>query len=61
MSEILPPEVQQQTDEWETRQRYNPEDVEKVEGNLRMTKVRRTIPITQHYYSNHPGSSQSQK
>jgi len=60
MSEVLPPEVQQKIDEWETRQRYDPEDVERVEGNLRMTKVRRTIPVTQHYHSNHPGS-QSQK
>jgi len=60
MSETLPPEVAKQIDEWETRQRYNPVDVEKVEGNLRMTKVRRTIPITQHFFSNHPGS-QSRK
>ncbi len=55
MSEILPPEVRQEIEEWEIRQRYNPVDVEKVEGNLRMTKVRRTVPITQHYYSNYPG------
>lgn len=60
MSEILPPEVEKRIGEWETRQRYSPVDVEKVEGNLRMTKVRRTVPITQHYYSNHPGS-QSQR
>ncbi len=57
MSEVLPPEVRKQIDEWETRQRYNPAEVEKVEGNLRMTKVRRTVPITQHYYSNHPGET----
>ena len=38
-------------------QRYNPVDVEKVEGNLRMTEVRRMVPITQHYYSNYPGQN----
>ncbi|MBY6275112.1 hypothetical protein [Symbiobacterium thermophilum] len=57
MSEILPPEVRQKIDEWEIRQRYNPVDVEKVEGNLRMTKVRRTIPVTQHFHANHPGET----
>lgn len=57
MSEILPPEVRQKIDEWEIRQRYNPVDVEKVEGNLRMTKVRRTVPVTQHQYANHPGET----
>lgn len=48
----LPPEVQERFDEWEKRQKYTPVEVEKVEGNLRMTKIRRTIPITAHYYSN---------
>jgi len=51
----LPPEVLQEAEEWELRQRYNPVETEQVEGNLRMTKIRRTIPITQHYYSNYPG------
>lgn len=48
----LPPETEKRIDEWETRQLYNPVETEKVEGNLRMTKVRRTIPITHHYFSN---------
>lgn len=50
----LPPEVQQAADQYRDRQRYNPEEWERVEGNLRMTKIRRTIPVTQHYYSNFP-------
>jgi hypothetical protein len=54
----LPPEVKATFHEWETRQRYNPVEVEKVEGNLRMTKIRRTIPITSHYYSNFNGREQ---
>lgn len=48
----MPPEVAHSFKEWEDRQRYNPMETEKVEGNLRMTKVRRTIPITSHYFSN---------
>lgn len=48
----LPPEIEKRVEEWETRQLYNPVETEKVEGNLRMTKVRRTIPITSHYFSN---------
>lgn len=54
----LPPEVQERFDEWEKRQKFNPVEVEKVEGNLRMTKIRRTIPITAHYYSNFNGREQ---
>jgi hypothetical protein len=57
MSEVFPPEMRQ-ADKWELRQRYNPVDVEKVEGNLRMTKVRRTIPVTKQYYSNHHGPNE---
>jgi hypothetical protein len=53
MTMELPPEVARKFKEWESRERYHPLEVEKVEGNLRMTKVRRTIPITSHYYSNH--------
>lgn len=48
----LPPEVAHKFKDWDTEQRYHPQEVEKVEGNLRMTKVRRTVPITAHYYSN---------
>lgn len=48
----IPPEVAQKFAEWGDRQKYNPIETEKVEGNLRMTKVRRTIPITAHYFSN---------
>lgn len=48
----LPPEVAQKFREWDSRQRYNPMETEQVEGNLRMTKIRRTVPITSHYYSN---------
>jgi len=48
----LPPEVAKRFAEWDDRQRYNPAETEKVEGNLRMTKIRRTIPITSHYFSN---------
>lgn len=54
----LPPEVQKRFHEWDDRQRYNPVETEKVEGNLRMTKVRRIIPITSHYYSNFNGREQ---
>lgn len=54
----LPPEVREKFDEWGKRQRYNPVETEKVEGNLRMTKIRRTIPITSHYYSNFNGREQ---
>jgi hypothetical protein len=54
----LPPEVTEKFDEWEKRQLYNPVETEKVEGTLRMTKVRRTIPITSHYYSNFNGREQ---
>lgn len=52
MTMNLPPEVAQKFKEWDSRQQYNPQEVEQVEGNLRMTKIRRTIPITAHYYSN---------
>lgn len=48
----LPPEVAKRFAEWDEKQRYNPMETERVEGNLRMTKVRRTIPITSHYFSN---------
>lgn len=48
----LPPEVSQKFAEWESRQKYNPMETEQVEGNLRITKNRRTVPITQHYFSN---------
>lgn len=54
----LPPQVEKEVDEWEDRQRFNPIATEKVEGNLRMTKIRRTIPITAHYFSNHNGREQ---
>lgn len=48
----LPPEVEKVFKEWDDVQKYNPMETEQVEGNLRMTKVRRTIPITAHYFSN---------
>lgn len=48
----LPPQIKNEIAEWKERQRYNPVETEKVEGNLRLTRVRRTIPITSHYYSN---------
>ncbi len=48
----LPPQVAQRFKDWDSEQRYNPQEWEQVEGNLRMTKIRRTIPITSHYYSN---------
>ncbi|HEY3365639.1 MAG TPA: hypothetical protein VGK74_11340 [Symbiobacteriaceae bacterium] len=48
----LPPEVEKKFHEWDVRQKYNPMETEQVEGNLRMTKIRRTIPITSHYFSN---------
>jgi len=48
----LPPEVAQVFHQWDVKQKYNPMETEQVEGNLRMTKIRRTIPITAHYYSN---------
>lgn len=51
----LPPEVKEKIDQWEKRQLKSPVETEKVEGNLRMTKVRRTIPITSHYFSNAEG------
>lgn len=47
----LPPEVAKIFHEWDDKQKYNPMETEQVEGNLRMTKIRRTIPITSHYYS----------
>jgi hypothetical protein len=48
----IPQEVAHKFAEWESRQKYNPMETEQVEGNLRMTKIRRTIPITSHYFSN---------
>lgn len=54
----LPPEVAQKFKEWDSRQQYNPMETEQVEGNLRMTMIRRTIPITKHYYSNANGREQ---
>jgi len=48
----LPPQVGKRVEEWEERQRHNPVEWEKVEHNLDFTKVRRTIPITSHYFSN---------
>lgn len=48
----FPPEVAQKFRQWDSVQKYNPMETEKVEGNLRMTKIRRTIPITAHYFSN---------
>ncbi|HLN64981.1 MAG TPA: hypothetical protein VK464_25960 [Symbiobacteriaceae bacterium] len=54
----LPPEVAHKFHEHETDQKYHPDDVEQVEGNLRMTKVRRTIPITAHYFSNNNAREQ---
>ncbi len=53
--EHLPEKLAREVQQWEIRQRYHPEETEKVEGNLRMTKIRRTIPITAHYYSNFTG------
>lgn len=47
----LPPEVANVFKEWDDEQKYHPMETEQVEGNLRMTKVRRTIPITAHYFS----------
>lgn len=47
----LPPEIEHEIHAWEVHQRFNPEETEKVEGNLRMTKIRRTVPLTQFYYS----------
>lgn len=54
----LPPEVEQRIDQWENRRLYSPVETEKVEGNLRITKIRRTIPVTSHYYSNFNGREQ---
>jgi len=54
----VPPEVEQVWHEWDVRQKYNPMETERVEGNLRMTKVRRIVPITSHYYSNFNGREQ---
>lgn len=48
----MPPEVAKKIGEVETIRKYNPVEWEQVEGNLRMTKIRRTIPITAHYFSN---------
>jgi len=49
----IPPEVARKFEEdWGDKQIYNPIESEKVEGNLRMTKIRRTIPLTAHYFSN---------
>ena len=48
----VPPEVAQEFQEWGDRQKFNPIETEKVEGTLRMTKIRRTIPLTSHYFSN---------
>lgn len=47
----FPPEVERVFHEWDVKQKYNPMETEQVEGNLRMTKIRRTIPITSHYFS----------
>jgi hypothetical protein len=47
----LPKEVQKDIGAYELQQQYNPDETEQVEGNLRMTKIRRTIPITSHYFS----------
>lgn len=47
----LPPEIEHQIHAWEVQQRFNPVETEKAEGNLRMTKIRRIVPITQFYYS----------
>jgi hypothetical protein len=47
----LPEEVEQKFHEWDVVQKYNPMETEQVEGNLRMTKIRRTIPLTSHYFS----------
>jgi hypothetical protein len=49
----LPPEVVEKLKAWDTAQIYNPVETEKVEDNLRNTKVRRIVPIQSHYYSNH--------
>jgi len=46
----LPPEVVQQVKEWEFRQRYNPDETERVEGNLRLTKTRRPVPDATHQW-----------
>jgi hypothetical protein len=51
----LPPELNHQIHAWEVQQRFNPKETEKVEGNLRMTKIRRIVPVAQMYYSNFPG------
>ncbi|HWI63928.1 MAG TPA: hypothetical protein VNT75_19000 [Symbiobacteriaceae bacterium] len=48
----IPPEVAKKFTEWGDRMTFNPIATEKVEGNLRMTKIRRTIPLTAHYFSN---------
>jgi hypothetical protein len=51
----LPPEINREIHAWEVQQRFNPVGWEKVENNLRMTKIRRTIPVTSHYYANFHG------
>jgi len=49
----LPPEVIQQVKEREFRQRYNPEETERVEGNLRLTKTRQLVPGAAHQRPDH--------
>lgn len=44
----LPPELEKKIDRDEKREITNPVDVEKLEGNLRMTKVHRGLPDIEH-------------
>lgn len=45
--------MEKKVEAYREQQRHNPTEWEKVEGNLRMTKIRRIIPIQSHYYSTH--------
>jgi hypothetical protein len=49
--EKMPPEVEKKIDRDERREVMNPADVEKVEGNLRMTKARRIVELRGDFYN----------
>ena len=44
----LPPDLEKKIDRDEKREITNPVDVEKLEANLRMTKVYRGLPAIEH-------------
>lgn len=49
--EKLPHEVEKKIDRDEKREMTHPVDVEKVEGNLRSTKVRRIVKLHGDFYN----------